>query len=87
MVNDELITSKQQVADTLGMSISTFDRYLGKYPFSNSGAPGKINGRWRVFKSYVFGWWAYVQRQEMRHPAARRMRPEEPPALQDIKGR
>lgn len=86
-MNEELLTSKQEVADLLGMSERTLSRMLQKYPFSNSGRTGKVNGRWRVFKSDVFAWWAYVQRQEFRHPDARRMRPEEAPVLQEIQGR
>ena len=85
--NDEMLTSQQDVADALGMSTNTLERYLKKYPFHNSGAPGKVNSRWRVLKSFVFKWWNYVQRQETRHPEARRLRPEEAPDLQDIKGR
>lgn len=81
------MTSKQQVADLLGMSVTTFTRYLAKYRFSCCGKAGVVNGRWRVFKSDVFAWWAYVQRQEARHPDMRRLRPEEPPVLQNIKRR
>lgn len=86
-VKQDLLASKQQVADVLGMSIRTFERYLAKYPFSCSGKAGVVNGRWRVFRTDVYAWWAYVQRQEARHPEIRRMRPEEPPVVRDIKGR
>jgi hypothetical protein len=83
MVNEELLTSKQEVADLLGMSITTLGRYLRKYKFTG----GTTNGRWRVFKTDVFAWWKHVQHQEHRHPEARRMRPEEAPELQEIKAR
>jgi len=87
MVNDEILSSKQEVADVLKMHVKTFDKYLAKYSFVHSGAPGMVNGRWRVPKSYVFKWWEYVQSQEIRHPDMRRLRPEEAPELQEIKGR
>lgn len=87
MVNDNLLTSKQEIADLLSMSQSTFDRYLRKYPFTMSGVAGVVNRRWRVFRTDVFRWWRHVQDQELRHPEARRMRPEEPPALAEISGR
>ncbi len=87
MVDDKLLTSKQEVADALGMSVRTFERYLQRYPFALSGAPGTVRGRWRVQRAYVLAWWEYVQRQEMRHPEMRRLRPEEPPTVAEIKGR
>jgi hypothetical protein len=87
MVNDTFLTSKQAVADELGMSVDTLTRFLRQYPFHHSGAPGVINGRWRVRRTYVILWWEYVQRQNQRHPDARRLRPEEPPDLAAIKGR
>ena len=87
MVDDKLLTSKQEVADELGMSVRTFERYLQRYPFGVSGVPGTVRGRWRVQRAYVLAWWEYVQRQEMRHPEMRRLRPEEPPAVAEIKGR
>lgn len=87
MVGGELLTSKQEVADVLKMSLTTFERLLQKYPFHHSGAPGKVQGRWRVMSAYVFRWWEYVQRQELRHPDARRLRPEEAPDLAEIRGR
>jgi hypothetical protein len=87
VVNDVFLTSKQEVADVLGMSVKAFERYLKDYPFHHSGAPGVVQGRWRVLRTYVFRWWGYVQRQQLRHPEARRLRPEEPPVVAEIRGR
>lgn len=83
----DLLTSKQEVADELKMSLYQLDKLLQRYPFHLSGAPGKINNRWRVERRYVHAWFRYVQRQELRHPEAKRMRPEEPPDLAGLKGR
>lgn len=82
-----LLTSKQEVADELRMSLYQLDQLLRKYPFENSGAPGKIMGRWKTTKANVHAWFRYVQSQELRHPDARRLRPEEPPDIAAIKGR
>lgn len=83
----EILSSKQEVADELKMSLHQLSALLKKYPFELSGVPSKIMGRWRVQKSDVARWFAYVQRQEVRHPESRRLRPEEPPALAEIRGR
>lgn len=82
-----LLTSQQEVAEYLKMHPSTLERFLRKYPFAKIGKPGKVNGRWRVYQSAVSTWWAYVERQECRHPDSRRMRPEEAPELVEIVGR
>lgn len=86
-VAPELCTSRQEVADELQMSIHTFEGLVRKYPFNVTGVAGKINGRWRVAKDDVWRWFDYVQRQEIRHPESRRMRPQEAPELSAIKGR
>ena len=83
----DLLGSKNEVADYLRMHVNTLDKYLRKYPFEESGRPGKIMGRWRVPKGDVDRWFRWVQDQELRHPDARRLRPEEAPGLQWIKGR
>lgn len=83
----DILSSAQEVADELKMSVRQLNRVLNKYPFGASGVAGKIMGRWKVCKADVHRWFRYVQRQELRHPDAIRMRPEEPPALTDIKGR
>ena len=83
----EILSSKQDVANELKMHVNTLDKYLAKYPFANSGVPGKMMGRWRLAKSDVHRWFRFVQQQEMRHPTARRMRPVEPPEVADITGR
>jgi len=83
----DILSSEQQVADELNMSLWKFRQLRRTYPFEKSGAPSKLMGSWRVTKEDVVRWFRYVQRQEMRHPDARRMRPEEPPELQGIKGR
>lgn len=83
----DLIASKQELADYLKMHLTTLEKLLAKYPFELSGKPGKIMGRWRVPKTDVNAWFRYVQAQEMRHPAARRMRPHEPPEITEIAGR
>jgi hypothetical protein len=82
-----ILTSKQEVADELKMSIRVFEKLEQRYPFTITGISGRINGRWKVTRDYIQKWFAYVQRQESRHPEARRTRPEEPPELQEIKGR
>ena len=73
--------------DELRMTRYKFELLLKKYPFKKSGRPGKVNNRWHVSKGAVRAWWNYVQQQEMRHPDARRMRPEEPPDLKKIRAR
>jgi hypothetical protein len=78
---------KQEVADALRMSIYQFEKLLRRYPFDVTGVSGKILGRWHVTQADVFVWYRHVQRQESRHPEARRMRPEEAPDLDQIKGR
>lgn len=83
----DILTSKQEVADELKMSLRVFEKLEKKYPFSASGLSGRVNGRWKVPRDYVRKWFAYVLRQETRHPDARRNRPEEPPDLREIKGR
>jgi len=83
----KVLTSQQEVADELKIGRFRFMRLLQKYPFEHSGVAGKINGRWHVAVEDVWCWYRYVQRQEMRHPDARRMRPEEPPALSEIRTR
>lgn len=83
----EILSSKQEVADELKMSVYQLNQLLQKYPFELSGVPAKIMGRWKVQKSDVARWFAYVQRQELRHPESRRLRPEEPPAVREITAR
>ena len=83
----DILSSKQEVADELKMSLHQLTQLLRKYPFEGSGVPGKIMGRWKVDRTDVHRWFRYVQRQELRHPDARRMRPEEPPEIAAIKGR
>ena len=83
----DILSSEQQVADELNMSLWKFRQLRHIYPFEKSGAPSKLMGSWKVTKEDVGRWFRYVQRQEMRHPDARRMRPEEPPDLTEIKGR
>jgi|AACY02.16.fsa_nt_gi hypothetical protein len=83
----DLLSSKQEVADELKMSLYQLDKLLQRYPFEVSGVPPKVRGRWRVYRQDVHRWYRYVQRQELRHPDARRLRPEEPPELAGLKGR
>ena len=84
----KMLTSKQEVADELKMSIRHFSRLLQKYPFADGAeVPGKIGGRWRVSVDDAWKWFFYVQAQELRHPDSRRMRPEEPPEISGIAGR
>jgi len=83
----KVLTSQQEVIDELRISSYRFTQLLKKYPFSHSGAAGKLNGRWHVALEDVWRWFRYIQRQEMRHPDARRMRPEEPPELSEISTR
>lgn len=88
MQPQDLLTSQTEVAAALGMSPATFERYLTRYPWHGAEvSSGKINGRWRVFRTDVLAWWAWVCRQELRHPEARRYRPEEPPTVASIQGR
>ena len=82
-----LLNSKQEVADELKMSMYQLNALIKKYPFELCGVPSKIQGRWKVTKEDVARWFRHVQRQEMRHPMARRLRPEEPPEIANIKGR
>jgi hypothetical protein len=82
-----VLTSQQEVIDALKMGQSQFVRLLRKYPFGCCGSSGKLNGRWHVTVEDVWRWHRYVQRQELRHPDARRMRPEEPPDISDIRAR
>ena len=82
-----ILSSKQEVADELKMSMHQLCQLLQRYPFELSGVPGKILGRWKVTRSDVHAWFRYVQAQEMRHPEARRLRPAEPPELAWIVGR
>lgn len=85
---DDLLTSQLEVAEALGMSPKTLQRYLATYPWHLAGRPtGKVNGKWRVPRGDVLAWWEFVRRQESRHPEARRFRPEEPPTLRDIRAR
>jgi hypothetical protein len=81
------LTSKQEVADALQLSIYKLETLLRRYPFGACGVSGKVCGRWHVDRADVFAWFRYVQSQELRHPDARRMRPEEPPELTDLRGR
>ncbi len=82
-----ILSSKQEVADELKMSVYQLNQLLQKYPFELCGVPPKIMGRWKVQKSDVARWFSYVQRQELRHPDSVRLRPEEPPALAEMRGR
>ena len=82
-----VLTSVHEVAAELSISVHTLYSLLRKYPFDAIGVSGKLNGRWHVPVEDVWRWYQYVKRQEARHPDARRMRPEEPPEIQDIKGR
>ena len=82
-----VLTSQAEVLAELRMGREQFMRLLRKYSFDVTGKAGKINGRWHVRVDDVWRWHGYVQDQERRHPDARRMRPEEPPALRRIKGR
>jgi hypothetical protein len=83
------LTSQREVADALGLSVSTMERYLARYPWHLSGlADGKVNGRWRVPRADVLAWRQYVRKEETpRHPEARRFRPEEPPEFRNIRAR
>jgi hypothetical protein len=83
----KVLTSQQEVIEELRMSQYQFETLLKKYPFYHSGAAGKLNGRWHVAVEDVWRWHRYVQQQERRHPDARRMRPEEPPDIADIRAR
>lgn len=83
----QILTSKQEVADALKMSVYQFNQLLRKYPFRRCGSAGKLNGRWHVAADDLWRWYRYVQRQEIRHPDSRRMRPEEPPELTEIRAR
>ena len=83
----EMLVGKKEIARELKMSASTLDRYLGKYPFDECGVPGKVMGSWRVDRADVYRWWRWVQSQELRHPEARRLRPQEPPEVAGIVGR
>jgi len=85
--NGDYCTCKQDVADALNVSIYRLNLLLRKYPFQSCGRPGKINNRWHVSRKSVHEWFKYVQAQELRHPDARRLRPMEPPALDEIRGR
>jgi hypothetical protein len=82
-----LLTSKQEVADFLRMSVRKCNGLLRKYPFIRSGVSGKVNKRWHVDSEYVQRWIGYVHKEESRHPDARRMRPAEPPGVFEIQGR
>jgi hypothetical protein len=85
---EDLLTRQHDVARALGMSASTLERYLARYPWHLSGwAAGKVNGRWRVPRVDVLAWWQYVRKHETRHPAARRFRPEERTELGNIRAR
>lgn len=81
------LTSAQEISDALRMSLYQFQQLVRRYPFSDTGVSGKIMGRWRITQDDAFRWFRYVQKQECRHPDSRRMRPEEAPALEEIKGR
>ena len=83
----EILSSKQEVADVLKMSVRQLNDLVQRYPFDYIGVPSKIMGRWRVTRIDVFRWFRYVQQQECRHPRAKRMRPDEPPSIASIKGR
>lgn len=83
----KVLTCKQEVSDELRMSFYQLEKLLHKYPFQLSGVSGKLNGRWHVAVDDVWRWYRYVQRQELRHPESRRMRPEEPPDVAAIRGR
>lgn len=84
----KILGSKQEVAEELKMSIHTLGQLLVKYPFHHAaGVNPKIMGRWRISMTDAYNWFRYVQRQESRHPEARRLRPEEPPELAEIVGR
>jgi len=85
--DDEIIVGIKGIADVLKMHPETLKEKLRKYPFNIKGSNGRVDGSWRVPKSYVLEWWTYVMKQDRRHPEARHMRPEEAPELQDIKGR
>ena len=85
---NDLLTSQQDVAAALDMSTATLERYLARYPWRGADLPpGKVNGRWRVKRSDVLDWFEYVRRQQVRHPEARRFRPEEAPEVAAIRGR
>ena len=86
-IPSKVLTSVNEVAQELSISVKTLYTYLRKYPFEATGVSGKLNGRWHVPVEDVWRWYHYVKRQEVRHPDSRRMRPEEPPGLTEIKGR
>ena len=85
-----ILSCKEDVAKKLGMSVQTLNLLVNEYPFEDIGIPAKIRGRWRVTELDVHRWFRYVQYKETekkRHPEARRMRPAEPPDIEDIQGR
>ena len=84
---ERVLTSKQEVIDELKMGMTMFNSLLKKYPFCSCGAPGKLSGRWHVAVEDVWRWYRHIQKQELRHPDSRRLRPEEPPGIAAIKGR
>lgn len=82
-----ILTSVIEVANELTVSVHTLYSYLRKYPFEETGVSGHLNGRWHVPAEDVWRWYRYIKRQEIRHPDARRMRPEEPPEIKKIRAR
>lgn len=83
----EILTSRQEVADALKISPYQLWQRMTKYPPAELGIPMKVSGRFHVYLDDVHAWNQYVQRQELRHPDARRMRPDEAPELSKIRGR
>ena len=83
----QLLVRKEEIAKYLRMHVNTLDKLLAKYPFELIGVAGKIMGMWRIPKNDVDRWFQFVREQEYRHPDARRMRPPEPPEVDDIVGR
>ena len=83
----EMLVGKKEIARELKMSERTLVKYFSKYPFESCGISGKIMGSWRVDRADVYRWWRWVQSQELRHPEARRLRPQEPPEIAGIVGR
>lgn len=81
------LSSLQEICDELRMGLKQFRNLEKKYPISKTGVPGKLNGRWHIPVDNLWSWYRYVQKQEIRHPDSRRMRPQEPPEIQDICGR
>ena len=81
----DLLTSRQELADFLGVSVWTIERWLARCAWPG----GKLNGRFRCTRVQALAWLEELKQSQAKvHPESpSRLRPPDAPGLAAIKGR